>query len=177
VKLAFHDGLFQWLPYFKEVTLSWDLQGQARYDHEADSFSWHCGFGPMMIPCIDIRRKDYDFILIKKMLGIWRRVAELMLGGDYYALTPVHRSPEKWVARQFDAPEEGRGFIQAIRLPKCEEETLVVHPQALRPDAAYVFENPETGETRKLSGAAAMQGGFTFALPKRAGAIWFYRVK
>ena len=177
VKLAFHDGLCQWLPYFKEVTLSWDLQGQARYDHEADSFSWHCGFGPMMIPCLDIRRKDYDFGLIKKMLGIWRRVAELMLGGDYYPLTPIHRSPEKWVARQFDLPEEGRGFVQAIRLPKCAEETLVVHPRALRPERTYVFENPESGERRKLTGAAAMHRGFSFALPRRAGAVWFYRIK
>jgi hypothetical protein len=41
----------------------------------------------------------------------------------------------------------------------------------------YRFENPETGETRELTGAALQQSGFTFALPKRAGAIWFYRRK
>jgi hypothetical protein len=34
----------------------------------------------MMIPCLDISREDYDFALMRKMLGIWRRVAELMLG-------------------------------------------------------------------------------------------------
>jgi hypothetical protein len=41
----------------------------------------------------------------------------------------------------------------------------------------YTFENPETGETRELTGAAVQRDGFTFALPKREGAVWFYRVK
>ena len=177
VKLSFHHVMFQWLPYFKEVTLSWDLKGQARFDHQVDSYSYHCGLGPMIIPCIDIRREDYDYESVKRMLGIWRRAAELMLAGDYYPLTPIHRTAEKWVARQFDCPETGRGFIQAIRLPACPEETLLARPQAIRPEAVYLFENPESGQTRELTGDAVLRDGFSFALPKREGAIWFYRVK
>ncbi|MDM8008126.1 MAG: alpha-galactosidase [Phycisphaerae bacterium] len=177
VKLSFHHTLFQWLPYFKEVSLSWDLDAPARYDTRVDSFSYHCGLGPMIIPAIDIRRDDYDYDLLKKMLGIWRRAAGLMIDGDYYPLTPIHRSPEKWVARQFDCPETGRGFIQGIRLPACAEETLVVHPKAIRADAIYLLENPESGETKELAGRALEQAGLTFTLPKRQGAIWFYRVQ
>lgn len=177
VKLSFHHVLFEWLPYFKEVTLSWDLEGKTRYDRRVDSFSYHCGLGPMIIPCIDIRRDDYDYDLIRRMLGIWRRAADLMLNGDYYPLTPIHRTPEKWVARQFDCPETGRGFVQGIRLPACPEKTLLTHPQALRPDAAYLFENPETGETRELSGEALRNDGFAFTLSKRSGAVWFYHAK
>ena len=175
-KLAFHHVLFEWLPYFKETTLSWDLEGRTRYDGRVDSFSYHCGLGPMLMPCIDIRRDDYDFGLLLKMLGLWRRAAELMLNGDYYPLTPIHRSAERWVARQFDCPEVGRGFIQGIRLPACAEETLVVYPRGLRSEAVYRFENPETGETQELAGQVLEQRGFTFALPKRQGAIWFYQV-
>jgi alpha-galactosidase len=178
VKLSFHHTLFEWLPYFKEVTLSWDLEeGQARYDQRLDSFSYHCGLGPMVIACIDIRREDYDFALMKRMLGIWRRAADSMLNGDYYPLTPIHRTAEKWVARQFDCQEAGRGFLQGIRLPACPDETLVVHPQALRPDSVYVFENPESGETQELAGRAVRRDGFTLALPRREGAIWFYRAR
>ena len=99
-----------------------------------------------------------------------------MLRGDYYPLTPLHRSADRWVARQFDIPEEGRGFIQGIRLPACPDETLLVRPQALRPDAVYILENPETGESREISGQALIADGVTFALPKRSGAVWFYRV-
>jgi hypothetical protein len=175
--------MFQWLPYFKEVTLSWDqdgrkkYEGRDRYDRRVDSFAYHCGLGPMLIPCVDITRDDYDYDLMKKMLGIWRRAARLMIDGDYYPLAPIHRTPERWVARQFDCPETGRGFIQGIRLPACREETLTVHPQAIRPDSTYLFENPETGETLELSGHRVIGDGFTFALPKREGAIWFYGTK
>ena len=177
VKLSFQHVMFQWLPYFKEVTLSWDTDGPTRYNQRVDTFSYHCGLGPMIFPCIDVERDDYDFDLMRRMLGIWRRAAELSLDGDYYPLTPIHRTPEKWVARQFDCPETGQGLIQGIRLPACPGETLVVHPKALRPDAIYLFENPETGETKELAGHAIVRSGFSFVLPRRHGAIWFYHLK
>jgi alpha-galactosidase len=175
VKLAFHRTLCEWIPYFKEFTSSWDIRGNTRFDSQVDSFSFHCGIAPMLFATLDIRREDYDFALAAKMIAIWRQVADLFLTGDFYPLTPYHRSPSQWVARQFDRPEEGRGFIQGIRLPKVPEETLVVYPQGLRPDVVYRFENPETGETRELTGAALQQHGFAFALPPRAGAIWLYQ--
>ncbi|MCX6986330.1 MAG: hypothetical protein NT118_16520 [Lentisphaerae bacterium] len=175
VKLAFHHTMFEWLPYFREWTPSWDLDGRTRHDQRVDSYSYHCGMGPMLMPCIDITRDDYDYDLLKQMLGIWRLAADLMLNGDYYPLTPPHRTPEKWVSLQFDCPEEGRGFIQAFRLPAAPEEILVVYPKALRPDSVYVFENPESGEIRECTGRTAHNDGFSFKLPKRQAAIWFYR--
>lgn len=175
VKLAFHDGLFQWLPYFKECTAAWDLRGHHRFDHTVDSFSCHCGFSPMLLPSLDIRRDDYDYALLRKLVKIWRRVAPLMLAGDYYALAAVRRTPDQWVARQFDRPETGAGFIQVIRLPKAPARQMIVHPQALQPEAAYVFENPETGAVRRLTGAGVIRDGILFSLPPRAGAVWFYR--
>jgi hypothetical protein len=72
-------------------------------------------------------------------------------------------------------PEEGRGFIQGIRLPAAPLATLTVCPQGLDAGATYCFENLETGETRNLTGAVLLEQGFCFALPKRAGAIWLYR--
>ena len=175
VKLGFQRTLYEWIPYFKDFTLSWDLAGNARFDHQVDSYSFHCGMAPMLFTTFDIRRDDYDFALAVKMIAIWRRATDLLLYGDYYPLTPYHRTPRQWVARQFDRPEEGRGLVQAIRLPAAPEETLAVFPQGLVPDAVYSFENPETGETRTLTGTALQQNGFAFALPKRAGAIWFYQ--
>ena len=108
------------------------------------------------------------------MIAIWRRASDLILYGDYYPHTPFHRSAEKWVAWQFDSPETGRGLVQGIRLPASPEETLTIHPKG-RPDARYFFENAETGETRDIAGKDLIRDGFTFALPARSGAIWFYR--
>jgi alpha-galactosidase len=175
VKLAFHSALFEWIPYFKEFSLAWDRRGNSRFDHEVDRFAFHCGMAPMLFATLDIRRDDYDFALASKMIDIWRRIADLMLQGDYYPLTPYHRSADQWVAWQFDRPEEGRGFIQGIRLPAAVPETLTVCPRGLQAEAVYRFENPETGETRELTGAALQEQGFAITLPKRAGAIWMYQ--
>ena len=175
VKLAFHSALFEWIPYFKECTLSWDIAGNTRFDPQLDSFSFHCAMAPMLFVTLDICRDDYDFALAVKMIEVWRKVAGLMLEGDYYPLTPYHRAADQWVARQFDRPEEGRGFIQGIRLPAAPEETFTVYPKGLQAEATYRLENPETGEVRELTGAALQSQGFCFALSKRAGAIWIYR--
>jgi alpha-galactosidase len=174
VKLAFQRTLYEWIPYFKEVTLFWDLEGNARFDHQIESYAYHCGMAPMLFATLDIRRDDYDYALARKMIGVWRRAADLLLFGDYYALTPFHRNQQAWVARQFHAPESGRGLIQVIRLPAADEETLTVHPYGIREDRIYHFEQAESGETREVAGAALIGAGFTCTLPARSGAIWFY---
>ena len=49
----------------------------------------------MLSTKLDIRRDDYDYTLAKSMIDIWRRASDLMLNGDYYPLTPFHRSAGK----------------------------------------------------------------------------------
>jgi alpha-galactosidase len=175
VKLAFHRTLFEWIPYFKECTLSWDQAGNARFDNQVDSFSFHCGMAAMLFATVDIRRADYDFALAAKMIGVWRSVAETMLHGDYYAHTPYHKDATQWVAWQFDQPEAGAGFVQGIRLPASSAETLSVHLKGIDPTATYLFTNLESGERREMAGATLVRDGFMLALPPRQGVIWTYR--
>ena len=178
IKLAFQHTLYEWLPYFKETTLSWDLDGSGPdgLDRRLDPYSWHCGLAAMLTPSVDPTREDLDYDLMRRLLAWWRRAAKLVLNGDYYPLTPPHRSPEQWVARQFDWPEQGTGFLQAIRLPAVPEATLTVSAQGLDPAATYLFENPETGATRSCTGRDAAEG-FTFELEPRSGELWFYRAQ
>lgn len=175
VKLAFQHTLYEWFPYFKEFTLSWDIGVKAYYDNRVDSYSYHCAMAAMLWLTLDIRRDDYDYALARKMIAIWRRAAGLILEGDYYPHTPFHRSAEKWVVRQFDCPETGCGLIQGIRLPAAPEATFTLHPKGLCPDRVYVFENAETGETQHVAGEDLIRNGFPLALPARSGAIWFYQ--
>ncbi len=148
VKLAFHRTLYEWIPYFKDVTSAWDLEGVSRFDPCVDSYSYHCGMAPMLFVSLDIRRDDYDYSLARKLIAIWRRAADLFLYGDYTPHTPFHRSAQAWVAWQFDCSETGCGLIQGIRLPEAPDETLTVYPQGLQSEATYRFENAETGETQ-----------------------------
>jgi alpha-galactosidase len=182
IKLSFHHTLYEWIPYFKECTLSYDIGGPARFDHQIDSFSYHCGMAPMLFATLDIRRDDYDYPLAVKMIDLWRKASDLILYGDYYQHTPFHRSSEQWVAWQFDSPENGQGLLQGIRLPASPQETLTIHPKVHSdkdhpgPDTTYYFENPETGETRQISADVLIRDGFTFDQPARSGSIWFYRM-
>lgn len=180
VKLAFHHTLYAWIPYFKEVALSWDTiqPGDDRWFNLAhDSFAYHCGMAPMMATAFDIRSDDTDHDpLSRQMIAIWRRAAEMLLHGDYYPQTPFSRAADRWVVWQFDRPELGDGFLQGIRHRDCAEASITVRPQALRPEATYLLENPETGEILEAAGASLLRDGFTFTLPQRGAAIWFYRV-
>ena len=180
VKLAFNHTFYSWIPYFKEFTVSWDdceKDEDKRYNKKVDSFSFHCGMAPMMFPNLDIRREDYDYKLAVKMISIWRKVADMMLHGDYYALTPFSTNNDKWVVRQFDVPETGKGMIQGIRLSECLDETIKVFPNVQDPDAIYTFANPETDETFEIQGNTLLHEGFLYKLPARNAAIWIYGIK
>ena len=128
----------------------------------------------MVFATLDIRRDDYDFALATKMIDVWRRAAPLLLYGDYYPHTPFHTSAKEWVVWQFDDPTAGQGFVQGIRLPAASAESTTVCPQGIDAAAQYRFENMESGETREVAGDALIRDGFTFAVPPRNGAVWFY---
>ncbi len=168
VKLSFHHTLFQWIPYFKESTLSWDLDRSEDYppeDRPVDPFSFHCGMAAMLFPIINVRSSYYDHKPEVDMALVWRKVSEMLLYGDYYPLTPFNRSPDRWVAWQFDRPERGEGFVQAIRLADCPEETHTVYLEAILPEREYIFENLESGEKRTIKGSLLVADGFGVTLP------------
>jgi alpha-galactosidase len=185
-KLDFHRTMFEWLPYFKETSLSWDIAEAVQEGldaKEGDSFAYHCALAPMMSPAVDIKRSDNDFGTVRKMVGVWRSIAELLLDADYYALTPPGRTGKEWVIWQFNRPADlsGRGasdgFVQAIRLSGADEERATVKLKGLRPELVYVLEEAESGERRELPGASLANDGFVFELPRRRGSLWTYEEK
>jgi alpha-galactosidase len=185
-KLDFHRTMFEWLPYFKETSLSSDIaeaMQEGMDAKEGDSFSYHCALAPMLAPAVDIKRSDNDFSTLHKMVEVWRSVADLLLDGDYYPMTPPGRTGKEWVIWQFNEPDgpdggvSSRGFVQAIRLAGADEEQAQVRLGALRPEAVYVLHEVETGEDLELSGASLLEDGLHFEVPRRCGSLWAYREK
>ncbi|HTT88048.1 MAG TPA: alpha-galactosidase [Acidimicrobiales bacterium] len=190
-KLDFHRTMFEWLPYFKETSLSWDIPEATQEGldaKEGDSFAFHCALAPMLAPAVDIKRTDNDFGIVRQMVGVWRSISEILLDGDYYSLTPPGRSGKEWVVWQFNRPldNSGRagsdgagsdGFVQAIRLAGADEEQAKVKLRGLRPETVYLLQEAETGEHRERRGSSLMDDGFVFELPRRRGSIWTYREK
>ncbi len=130
-----------------------------------------------MMPIIPIYSDDCDFAYLRKMMAMWRRASTLLLHGDYFALTPFSNRDDAWTVRQFERPELGVGLLHGMRHKSATAESMTVHPEVLHPESDYIFENPEAGATMELSGAALQHGGFTFSLPARSAAMWFYRVR
>jgi alpha-galactosidase len=180
VKLAFQHTLMQWIPYFKESTLSYDQLkpgDDSRYEHYTDKFAYYCGIGPMIFNTSDIRCDDYDYEAMKKYHKIWERAAATMTYGDFYPLTQFSKEDTKWVVRQFEFLQDKTGFIQGVRYKSCEDKSIIVYPHCEIDDSVYIFENSDTGEILNISSYELRNCGFTFQLQKRSSEIWFYTIQ
>ena len=118
--------------------------------------------------CFDVRRKDLDYDLIRRVLGQWRRYAECYFG-DYYPLTPYSLDPSLWIGWQFDLPEKGRGLVQVFRHDKSVYETARFKLQGLDPAARYIITNLDSNQTTTLPGRELIEKGLSVAIPEQPG--------
>lgn len=173
--------MYEWIPYFRALCMNWD-KPDGSYGEWAmpddppyvDRFSTYAS----MTPAIDqkVGRFDSDEALetAKFMLNIWRPAAGLMLRGDYYPLLESNRSSSAWYACQFDDPQRGDGFIQAIRNVRAEEDSVTLYPH-VKPGTRYALRCMDPEIEMELM-AEDLAAGFTVSLPKRSGVVWFYRM-
>jgi alpha-galactosidase len=98
-----------------------------------------------------------------------RRIAPYMLG-DYYPLTPYSLQLDRWIAWQFNRPEQGDGMIQAFRRGKNDELTKSFRLQGLDPAAKYQVTNFDVKGSAKYSGKDLMERGLTVEMKERPGA-------
>ena len=108
-----------------------------------------------------------------------KKVAPIMLYGDYYPLTPYSLTNSVWMAWQFDRPEQGDGVVQAFRRGNCDEPTRTFQLNGLDPSAHYKITNFDVKGSFKLSGRELMEHGLTVEIKDKPGAaiITYQRVK
>jgi alpha-galactosidase len=114
--------------------------------------------------------------VVKKAYDEFRRVAPLMIEGDYYPLTPYNRAPDQWIAWQFHDPAKDAGILQAFRRGKNKELELAAPLRGLNPTGRYRVTNLDAQEsTEEKTGAELMEKGPSIQLaePRSAG-IWEY---
>ncbi len=118
---------------------------------------------------------NQDMKKAKALYDECRIVAPLMLG-DYYPLTSYTLAPERWIAWQFDRPEQGDGVIQAFRHDTSEENTKRFRLCGLDRDAQYELTNFDTEGTTRVSGKELMEKGLVVTISDQPGvAIITYR--
>jgi alpha-galactosidase len=126
--------------------------------------------------CFDVRRKDLDYGLIRRVLGQWRQYAPYYFG-DYYPLTAYSLDQTVWMAWQFDAPEKGAGVIQAFRRGESVYEVARFRLRGLEPGSRYVLTDVDSGLAQTLSGRELQDKGLAVTITEQPGSAVITYVK
>jgi alpha-galactosidase len=101
----------------------------------------------------------FDLTRATELADRYRRVRHLLVG-DWYPLTPYHRSREDWLAGQYHRPDLDEGLVLVFR----REDTAgrdwqrAFRLRGLDPAATYRLEHDTTRESRQVSGADLAAG-------------------
>lgn len=175
IKQKQHREMFEWIPYFRAHTMSWDNPDgtYGKTERPIDEFAFHCALTPAISSTITYDDTEEHFAIAAKMQEIWREAAELELSGDYYPITECRGDAHDWYAMQFDNEADGRGFVQVIRNTLAEEESYLLKLPCIYDEAVYTFTDRESGERLSYT-ASELSKGIKITLPKRTGVIYFY---
>lgn len=175
IKQKQHRQMFEWIPYFRAHTHSWDEPDgtYSKTNHPIDEFAYQNATTPAITSIIEYYDSDEIFELGKKFHPVWRRAAKMELSYDYYPLTECNWDSSAWYAMQFDGEDEG--FVQIIRNINVKEDGITLSNLHVDIEKAYVFTDELNGRTVTLSGKELAENGFSDTLAPRSGVIWFYR--
>jgi alpha-galactosidase len=158
-KQAFHASLFQWLPCFGSNTVPVDT---------VNSYAFRSGHALNVVLGYDLRRKDLDYAMLRKLAAEWLQIAPCYQG-DFYPLAPYNRDDFRWIAWQFDRPEHGDGVVEAFRRGKADS-VVTWCLSGLDPSARYSVTNLESGQTTTASGIELRGHGLRVEVQTKPGA-------
>ncbi len=161
VKQAYHSSLFQWIPYFGSNTVPVGT---------VDPYGIRSGYGMSTVLGYDLRRKDLNYDPLRKLTADWRRIVPCFYG-DYYPLTPYSVAEDKWIAWQFNRPEEGDGVVQAFRRAKAAEPVSLLRLGGLDPEAAYAVLDLDAKAPKRMTGNELMSQGLPLEIKAKPGAV------
>ena len=152
-------GLSSWLPFQGTATFGADL-------YTARSF---------YLPSFGIsgrlwKKKPENIGAMRRAYAECRRIAPMMLEGDYYPLTPYSLARDQWIAWQFNRPAQGDGVVQAFRRADCAEDAQTFRLRGLDPTATYEVTNFDVDGATRVSGKELMKKGLTVEIQHKPGA-------
>ncbi|MCY2952618.1 MAG: NPCBM/NEW2 domain-containing protein [Planctomycetota bacterium] len=131
-------------------------------------------FRSNMVPllnCIwDVRVKDADYDLMRRLCGQFREVADCYLG-DYYPLTPYSLENTSWLGWQFDRPDLGTGMVQVFRRSESIYKAADLRLYGLDPEARYRVTDLDSPETAIITGRRLMDIGLAVVLNDRPSTV------
>jgi len=160
-KQAFHLSLFEWIPYFGSNTMPIG---------RVDPYAFRSGHAMSVVLGYDLRRKDLDCALLRRLTDQWRSIADCYWG-DYYPLTPYSLDDQRWIAWQFHRPAHGDGIVQAFRRAKSKQPVKVLRLGGLDPAGLYEVADIDAGTSRKITGKELTTRGLSVEIKHSPGAV------
>ena len=128
-----------------------DEVGNCEYDEATYPWDWH-----------------------RKMLEDQRR-ARPFWTGDLYPLTSCSTAPDAWIALQLHRADLDAGVILAFRRAASPVVVADFAIGGVNADAAYVFEDVDSGDTWEVTGRILLDRGLRFRMPTpRTSRLVFY---
>ncbi len=159
-KQAFHASLFEWLPCFGSNTVPVET---------VDAYAIRSGHAMNVVLGYDLRRADLDYDLLRKLTAEWRAVVPYYQG-DFYRLTGDNRAEERWLAWQFDRPEQADGIVEAFRRSRAVQAAESYRLRGIAPEARYEISDLATGRTSLHDGQELADHGLPLAIGAKPGA-------
>jgi alpha-galactosidase len=142
---------------------------------EVDPYCFWSDTGPSLNSGIDMRVKEINYDLLRKLLEQWRRMSPNYYG-DFYPLTPWTLDANAWIAWQFDRPEQHKGVLQVFRRDNAPAGEMRIKLRGLDADATYELNDFDKAVPTNASGRELMETGLLVTLPPRAAAVIVYSV-
>jgi len=149
-------GIASWIPYYGTGVIA------------TEEYAFRSIMCPNMIACWDVRRRDLDYALLRRLVGEWRGVAD-HYSGDYYPLTSYSLENDVWMAWQFDRPDLGTGMVQAFRRSESPYESARFFLRGLGPESRYHLTTLNRANEREMASRELMDRGLVVTIPERPG--------
>ena len=177
-----HETSVEWTVYFKNVGTSSTPIAARRVSPDPAETADRRSPSPADTPILENGRlwrgKPENTRAMRKAYTGCRRIAPLMLEGDYYPLTPYTFALDRWIAWQFNRPKQGDGVVQAFRRGQSNYEAARFKLRGLDPGAEYVLMNLDSGQSQTLAGRELLDKGLAVPIADQPGsAVIVYKRK
>ena len=135
-----------------------------------DAYDFRSNMVPLLNGMWDMRDKNADYDLLRRMAREFRQVAHYYWG-DYYPLTPFSTAKDAWMAWQFDKPEIAEGMVQVFRRQDSFYMGCQFKLSGLDPAGRYELNNLDTPQKTVVTGRELMEKGLQVIIKDQPGAV------
>ena len=166
-----HFAFASWIPYHGAGFVAGHSAIGFKVQDEIDPYAFRANMSPSLTLCYDMRRKDLNYELARRLFTQLKQIGPNYLG-DFYPLTPYSLANDVWLAWQYDRPEAHEGLVQAFRRPDSDYEAARFKLRGLEAGARYIVTDLDRpSEPQTFTGEELAKHGLLITIPSQPGAV------